>query len=129
MLGETICKKVFYENLVLQPIRTIREITQFLGVPFQQQMLHHEELFGSEIVVPKFVQPNKLQVASCKVIEVVLFQKRNKFRPGSEADKHDCPEELGGASSGQSSDQYFELRSPLAGTELRFVQRPRLRGA
>lgn len=49
------CLMVFYEQLVLQPVKTIRMILQFLDLPWVEQVLHHEELVGTRISLSRFV--------------------------------------------------------------------------
>ncbi|XP_063715029.1 protein-tyrosine sulfotransferase 1-like, partial [Symsagittifera roscoffensis] len=50
---ENTCFKVFYEQLVLQPNKTIRAIAKFLEIPFEESMLHHQDSIGKDISVSK----------------------------------------------------------------------------
>ncbi|XP_030637848.1 tyrosylprotein sulfotransferase 1, like [Chanos chanos] len=40
------CLPVYYEQLVLYPERVMRQLLQFLGLPWNSAVLHHEELIG-----------------------------------------------------------------------------------
>ena len=42
-LGPTRCLPVFYEQLVLHPQKWLRHIMEFLGIPWHDAVLHHEE--------------------------------------------------------------------------------------
>ncbi|XP_039259448.1 protein-tyrosine sulfotransferase-like [Styela clava] len=42
-LGETICHLVYYEQLVLQPVSTTKNLFKFLEIPWSIAVLHHEK--------------------------------------------------------------------------------------
>ena len=52
-VGLKRCFAVFYEQLVLQPKKTIENILQFLDIPWNDNVLHHEELIGKKISLSK----------------------------------------------------------------------------
>jgi protein-tyrosine sulfotransferase len=52
-LGPTKCFMVYYEQLVLQPKKTIQTILKFLDLPWTDSVLHHEELVGKKIALSK----------------------------------------------------------------------------
>ena len=52
-VGPNQCMMVYYEQLVLQPKRTIEKILEFLNIPWHDNVLHHEELIGEKIVLSK----------------------------------------------------------------------------
>lgn len=52
-LGNLKCYKVYYEQLVLQPKKTIENILKFLNLKWIDQVLHHEELIGKKIALSK----------------------------------------------------------------------------
>lgn len=41
-LGPSVCLPVYYEQLVLRPQEWLRKILQFLEVPWNDTVLHHE---------------------------------------------------------------------------------------
>jgi protein-tyrosine sulfotransferase len=43
-LGSSVCLPVHYEQLVLQPKQWLEKILHFLDVPWNDSVLHHEEL-------------------------------------------------------------------------------------
>ncbi|CAC35844.1 Protein-tyrosine sulfotransferase A [Caenorhabditis elegans] len=48
-VGEKNCLKVYYEQLVLHPEAQMRRITEFLDIPWDDKVLHHEQLIGKDI--------------------------------------------------------------------------------
>ena len=42
-VGDQICLAVRYEQLVLQPIAETKRIFEFLKIPFDDAVLHHEQ--------------------------------------------------------------------------------------
>lgn len=52
-VGPEFCLPVWYEQLVLQPNRTIRQIVSFLDIPWQDTMLHHQDVVGKNISLSK----------------------------------------------------------------------------
>ena len=45
--------KVYYEQLVLHPEPQMRRILDFLELPWNNSVLHHEELIGKDISLSK----------------------------------------------------------------------------
>nr|XP_039253144.1 protein-tyrosine sulfotransferase-like isoform X1 [Styela clava] len=62
-LGENICLPVYYEQLLLQPINTTKQIFKFLDIPRRKNILHHEKhpnktrLFKNEFSTNQVMQP------------------------------------------------------------------------
>lgn len=52
-LGNEKCFMVYYEQLVLQPRKTIGNILKFLNLDWIEDVLHHEELIGKKISLSK----------------------------------------------------------------------------
>lgn len=52
-VGEKRCLMVFYEQLVLQPKKTIEGILQFFNLTWVDAVLHHDELIGTKIALSK----------------------------------------------------------------------------
>ena len=52
-LGNLKCYKVYYEQLVLQPKKNIEKILKFLNLPWNDDVLRHEELVGKKISLSK----------------------------------------------------------------------------
>ncbi len=50
-LGPEICLPVYYEQLVLFPETHMRSILKFLGVKWNDAVLHHEKFVGTEILL------------------------------------------------------------------------------
>ena len=45
-VGSESCMLVYYEQLVLQPAKWMRKVVDFLGIPWNESMLHHEQYIG-----------------------------------------------------------------------------------
>jgi protein-tyrosine sulfotransferase len=45
----SVCMPVYYEQLVLQPDKWMRQILNFLELPWNSSVLNHEEFIGSKI--------------------------------------------------------------------------------
>lgn len=54
------CLSVYYEQLVLHPESQMRRILQFLEVPWDGNVLRHEQMVGNEISLSKCVHPRTL---------------------------------------------------------------------
>jgi protein-tyrosine sulfotransferase len=52
-VGREKCLMVYYEELVLQPKKTIENILKFLNLNWVDDVLHHEELIGKKISLSK----------------------------------------------------------------------------
>lgn len=46
LLGKDKCMYVYYEKLVLNPKETIEKILQFLDLPWNDNVLHHEDFIN-----------------------------------------------------------------------------------
>lgn len=60
-LGRETCLPVYYEQLVLHPESEMRKILQFLGVKWNDAVLHHEDFIGDEVKLSK-TEPSTDQV-------------------------------------------------------------------
>ncbi len=52
-MSENRCLMVYYEQLVLQPKKTIENVLKFLNVSWNDNVLRHEELIGKKISLSK----------------------------------------------------------------------------
>jgi protein-tyrosine sulfotransferase len=52
-VGPQRCLMVYYEQLVLHPEKEMRKILEYLDLPWNDQVLKHEELIGKQISVSK----------------------------------------------------------------------------
>jgi protein-tyrosine sulfotransferase len=52
-IGKNKCFMVYYEQLVLQPRKTIESILKFLNLTWVEAVLHHEEFVGNKISLSK----------------------------------------------------------------------------
>ncbi|CAF3880256.1 unnamed protein product [Adineta steineri] len=52
-IGPDRCQMVYYEQLVLQPKKTIGNILKFLNISWVDSVLHHEEFIGKKISLSK----------------------------------------------------------------------------
>jgi protein-tyrosine sulfotransferase len=52
-IGKDRCFMVYYEQLVLQPKKTVGNILKFLNLPWVDSVLHHEEFVGKKISLSK----------------------------------------------------------------------------
>jgi protein-tyrosine sulfotransferase len=52
-IGNEKCLIVYYEQLVLQPKKTIENILKFLNLHWVDSVLHHDELIGKKISLSK----------------------------------------------------------------------------
>ena len=50
-LGSHFCKMVRYEDLVIDSVKTIKNVAEFLNLSFTDEFLHHEKYVGNKIVV------------------------------------------------------------------------------
>jgi protein-tyrosine sulfotransferase len=53
LVGEDKCFPMYYEQLVLHPEAQMRALLKFLNIPWNETVLHHEELIGKEISLSK----------------------------------------------------------------------------
>lgn len=66
-LGPKICHPVYYEQLVLHPEQTLRGILNFLQLPWNGTVLHHEEFINQ----PDGVELSKLERSTDQVVKPV----------------------------------------------------------
>lgn len=53
LVGDSRCFPMYYEQLVLHPEKHMRDLLQFLGLPWNDSVLHHEMFIGKEISLSK----------------------------------------------------------------------------
>ena len=54
-LGRGLCMAVHYEDLVRSPKLWMKNILQFLQIPWHENVLHHHELINKEVSLSKYV--------------------------------------------------------------------------
>ncbi|NP_001017031.1 protein-tyrosine sulfotransferase 2 precursor [Xenopus tropicalis] len=69
-IGERKCLPVYYEQLVLHPKQTMRSIIEFLGISWNDAVLHHEELIGK----PGGVSLSKTEKSTDQVMKPVNLE-------------------------------------------------------
>jgi hypothetical protein len=52
-LGPNVCKRVRYEDLILNTKEVVKNITEFLGLSWTDEFLHHEKYVGNKIAISK----------------------------------------------------------------------------
>ncbi|KAJ1372825.1 Protein-tyrosine sulfotransferase 1 [Parelaphostrongylus tenuis] len=67
------CLKVYYEQLVLHPEPQMRRILEFLKIPWNDSVLHHEEYIGKDIKL------SKVERSSDQVIKPVNIDALTKW--------------------------------------------------
>lgn len=66
-LGPEVCHQVYYEQLVLHPEQTLRSIMKFLGLPWNETVLHHERYINQ----PDGIELSKLERSTDQVVKPV----------------------------------------------------------
>ncbi|MCL4129667.1 UNVERIFIED_CONTAM: hypothetical protein GTU68_007985, partial [Idotea baltica] len=74
-LGPDMCLPVFYEQLVLNPKEWMHKILDFLGVEWDESVLHHEELINK----PGGISLSKVERSSDQVIKPVNLDALSKW--------------------------------------------------
>ena len=74
-LGPKNCLPVIYEQLVLHPEQWMRKILNFLEVPWNDRVLHHEE----EINKKNGISLSKVERSSDQVIKPVNLEALSKW--------------------------------------------------
>uniref|UniRef100_A0A8C5LWX4 Protein-tyrosine sulfotransferase n=1 Tax=Leptobrachium leishanense TaxID=445787 RepID=A0A8C5LWX4_9ANUR len=74
-IGQKKCLPVYYEQLVLHPKQTMRAIIEFLGIPWNEAVLHHEELIGK----PGGVSLSKTEKSTDQVMKPVNLEALSKW--------------------------------------------------
>jgi len=75
LVGSDRCMMVYYEQLVLHPAHWMREILEFLDVPWNESVLHHED----HINKPGGVLLSKVERSSDQVIKPVNVEALTKW--------------------------------------------------
>ncbi|KAG8455748.1 hypothetical protein GDO86_001804 [Hymenochirus boettgeri] len=74
-IGEQKCLPVYYEQLVLHPKKTMHSIIEFLGISWNDAVLHHEELIGK----PGGVSLSKTEKSTDQVMKPVNLEALSKW--------------------------------------------------
>ncbi|XP_011293541.2 protein-tyrosine sulfotransferase isoform X1 [Musca domestica] len=74
-IGKERCMMVYYEQLVLHPEEWMRKILEFLDVPWNDSVLHHEEFINK----PNGVPLSKVERSSDQVIKPVNLEALSKW--------------------------------------------------
>uniref|UniRef100_A0A2M4A4C1 Protein-tyrosine sulfotransferase n=1 Tax=Anopheles triannulatus TaxID=58253 RepID=A0A2M4A4C1_9DIPT len=74
-IGNDRCMMVYYEQLVLHPEEWMRKILQFLDIPWNDSVLHHEEFINKE----NGVALSKVERSSDQVIKPVNLEALSKW--------------------------------------------------
>ncbi|ODN04928.1 Protein-tyrosine sulfotransferase [Orchesella cincta] len=75
-LGPDKCLKVKYENLVLHPKSEMEKILKYLGLPWMDDVLHHEQFITSPEVYPC---QSKVERSSDQVVKPVNVEALTKW--------------------------------------------------
>lgn len=81
-LGPTTCHPVYYEQLVLHPEQTLRGILNFLELPWNETVLHHEEYINQ----PDGIELSKLERSTDQVVKPVNTETLSKWVGAMPAD-------------------------------------------
>ncbi|KAB7498257.1 Protein-tyrosine sulfotransferase [Armadillidium nasatum] len=74
-LGPDKCLRVYYEQLVLKPKEWMTKILTFLGIPWNDVVLHHEQLINK----PGGISLSKVERSSDQVIKPVYLDALTKW--------------------------------------------------
>lgn len=74
-LGPTLCLPVYYEQLVLHPKPWLEQILSFLKVPWNESVLHHDQLVNK----PGGISLSKLERSTDQVIKPINLQALTKW--------------------------------------------------
>lgn len=74
-LGPKVCLPVYYEQLVLHPEQVLRGILQFLKLPWNQTVLHHEKYVNQ----PDGIELSKLERSTDQVVKPVNTETLSKW--------------------------------------------------
>jgi hypothetical protein len=50
-LGPNVCKRVRYEDLILNTKEVVKNVTEFVGLSWTDEFLHHEKYVGNKIAI------------------------------------------------------------------------------
>merc|ERR1719219_279255 len=74
-LGSDYCLKVYYEQLVLHPRKWLTKILNFLGLPWTEDVMHHEK----QINKPHGISLSKVERSSDQVVKPVNLEALSKW--------------------------------------------------
>lgn len=74
-VGSDRCLMVYYEQLVLHPRSTMERVLEFLDLPWNETVLHHEEMINK----PGGVSLSKLERSSDQVVKPVNLEALSKW--------------------------------------------------
>ncbi|TRY67835.1 hypothetical protein TCAL_03112 [Tigriopus californicus] len=74
-LGPDGCLRVYYEQLVLHPREWMEKILKFLGLPWKEEVLHHEQ----QINKPNGISLSKVERSSDQVVKPVNIEALSKW--------------------------------------------------
>lgn len=74
-LGPKVCHPVYYEELVLHPEQTLRRILNFLKLPWNETVLHHEKFINQ----PDGIALSKLERSTDQVVKPVNTETLTKW--------------------------------------------------
>ncbi|KAK2710923.1 hypothetical protein QYM36_012184 [Artemia franciscana] len=89
-VGSTRCMMVYYEQLVLHPKDTMKQVLKFLDLPWDEAVLHHEELINR----PGGISLSKVERSSDQVIKPINLEALTKWVGKIPQDVVDKMEEL-----------------------------------
>lgn len=81
-LGPKVCHPVYYEQLVLHPEHTLRGILDFLRLPWNSTVLHHEKFVNQ----PDGIELSKLERSTDQVVKPVNTEMLTKWVGAMPAD-------------------------------------------
>lgn len=74
-LGPQVCLPVYYEELVLHPEKTLRDLLKFLDLPWSDTVLHHEKYVNQ----PDGIELSKLERSTDQVVKPVNTEMLTKW--------------------------------------------------
>lgn len=74
-LGPKVCHPIYYEQLVLHPEQTLRGILNFLDLPWNETVLHHEKFINQ----PDGIELSKLERSTDQVVKPVHTETLTKW--------------------------------------------------
>lgn len=74
-LGPKVCHPIYYEQLVLHPEQTLRGILNFLNLPWNDTVLHHEKYINQ----PDGIELSKLERSTDQVVKPVHTETLSKW--------------------------------------------------
>ncbi|KAL3090204.1 hypothetical protein niasHS_006656 [Heterodera schachtii] len=72
-VGQAKCLPVYYEQLVLHPMREMKRLLNFLDLPWNESVLHHEKFIGKDISL------SKVERSTDQVIKPLNLDALNKW--------------------------------------------------